>query len=407
MSARIVTISDHVDCPTGFGVQHRHLATALACAGFEVHALGLWDPRPLAATPQGFTRYPGGQGPAEHRRAWGTYRRLLRPDLVVSLGDLATFAHLATARRDFAWCHWLPVDAEPYPSRQHELLRRCDRLVLMSRFARQLLAPRLEGRVPLHVVPHAVDLGVFRPLGDPLALRRRWSRRLGAELRPEDFLLVARDTNQWRKQQPLLLDALARMPAEVKLLLHCRPVAHRRARGWHLPRLARELYGVGDRVVFTGRGGRRPGLSPAELAELDNLADLRVAATQGEGFGVITIEAMACGTPSLLTDYTTSRELLLGTDGPRADAPPLDDFGPAGELVRVAAWSVEPRRELLRPLLDPGHLAQRVRALRHDPGRLARYAEAGLRRVRARYSRCNVAAAWTRLLRQVLAEGAG
>ena len=27
---RIVTIADHIDCPTGFGVQHRHLAVALA-----------------------------------------------------------------------------------------------------------------------------------------------------------------------------------------------------------------------------------------------------------------------------------------------------------------------------------------------------------------------------------------
>jgi hypothetical protein len=49
MPPRIVTISDHVDCPTGFGVQHRLLAFALAHAGYEVHSLGLWDTRPLAA----------------------------------------------------------------------------------------------------------------------------------------------------------------------------------------------------------------------------------------------------------------------------------------------------------------------------------------------------------------------
>jgi glycosyltransferase involved in cell wall biosynthesis len=521
MPARIVTISDHIDCPTGFGVQHRHLAIGLARAGFEVHALGLWDRRPLAVTADGLTRYPGGQGGADHQKAWRMYRDLLRPDLVITLGDLETFAHLNdAARRPFAWCHWLPLDAEPYPHRQHERMLGYDRLVLMSRWAHGLVQPHLAGRVPLHVIPHGVDTDVFRPMADPLALRRKWAARLGAQLRPEDFLLVARDTNQWRKQQPLLLEALGRLPRDVKLLLHCRPVAHPDARGWDLEHAAR-LYGVADRVVFTGRGRTRPTLEPRELAELDNLADLRVSATMGEGFGVCTLEAMACGTPTAITDYATSRELLRGEcggtevgggvpgrwnagvqaavgDGGRGScfgfaqyrnrepghgahesaraAPPemeeqaeahsgiaqnrnspaltqrhreanaanhsigvqerrcfgiaqnrngprapvhagpsitrraahspdrRDRFGPAGELVRAAAWTLEHERDLFRPIIDPADLAAKVRALRDDRGRLAQQAEAGLRRVLAHYTLDRVAHEWVRLVREVLAD---
>jgi len=33
--------------------------------------------------------------------------------------------------------------------------------------------------------------------------------------------------------------------------------------------------------------------------------------TTGEGFGITTIEAMACGVPSVVTDYTTTQELLV------------------------------------------------------------------------------------------------
>ena len=66
MPARIVTISDHIDCPTGFGVQHRLLAAALARAGHDVHSLGMWDSRPLAVTGDGVTRYPGGNGADDH-----------------------------------------------------------------------------------------------------------------------------------------------------------------------------------------------------------------------------------------------------------------------------------------------------------------------------------------------------
>jgi len=430
---RIVTISDHIDCPTGFAVQHRHLAVGLARAGFDVHALGLWDRRPLARTPEGLTRYPGGQGPADHRRAWAMYRDLLRPDLVITLGDLKMFSHLNGARRKFAWCHWLPLDAEPYPHHTHHLMLRYDHLVLMSRFALRVVRPHLADRVPLHHIPHGVDLRVFRPLDDPLALRRRWSRRLRVELRPRDFILISRDTNQWRKQQPLLLEALAQLPPDVKLILHCRPRPHPNANGWDLGYLARHAYGVADRVAFTGRGTTRAKLKPGELAELDNLADLRVSATQGEGFGIITIEAMACGTPSLITDYATSRELIQGiahcrspipdlenpwpssnsartpntkhrTPRPPTDPrpPTLDPYGPAGELIRVAAWTVEQERHLLRPVIDTTDLAARVLALRDDRGRLARYAAAGLRRVLAAYTVEHVTRAWVALVRRVL-----
>ncbi len=485
MPPRIVTISDHVDCPTGFGVQHRHLALALAHAGYEVHSLGLWDTRPLAAIPQppaGFntcgrflTRYPAGLGIEDHRRAWPMYRELLRPDLVITLGDFEMFRHLNDeAVRPFAWCHWLPVDALPYPARDHAAMLRYDHLILMSHFGLGVVRPHLEGRVPLHYIPHGVDTRVFCPLDDPLALRRRWSARLGIVLRPDDFLLIARDTNQWRKQQPVLLEALAQLPPDVKLLLHCAPVAHPRANGWDLPHLAR-LYGVADRVIFTSCGyvvppsGGLPGqqeeppkggttcLSPAELAELDNLADLRVSATAGEGFGVITLEAMACGTPTLITDYATSAELLLGiadcpassslpsasssslrsawgrTSGrsaaieagegqegtqsvqdPRPHAErgdektgPLDPFGPAGELVRVAAWTVEQGRHLFRPVPSAADLAARVLALRDDPERLTAYGVAGLRRVLAHYTLGRVASDWSALVRRVLGTSRG
>ena len=476
MSHRIVTISDHIDCPTGFGTQHRLLATALAKAGLDVHSLGIWDGRPVATTPDGITRYPGGNGADDHRTAWAMYHDLLRPDLVITLGDAATFAHLNDADRPFAWCHWLPIDAEPYPAHHHAQKLRYDRLVAMSHFGLGLLRPHLEGRVPLHYIPHGIDTRVFRPHTNPLALRRKWSARLGARLRPTDFVLIARDTNQWRKQLPLLLDALAQLPHDVKLILHCRPVAHANARGWDLPHLARSVYGVADRVVFTGEGQERPDLSPRELAELDSLADLRVSATQGEGFGICTIEAMACGTPTLITDYATSKELVAGIvdcqlpiadrantcsstcsragtgsstlcvagggtarrgrrsvqecvpaqehgderkdGGPRRSSSSignrqsqvgnsLDPYGAAGELVRVAAWPIEQERQLLRPLIDTADLASRVLALRADPGRMARYAEAGLRRVHAAYSTHHTAGAWVALVRRVLAAREG
>ena len=82
----------------------------------------------------------------------------------------------------------------------------------------------------------------------------------------------------------------------------------------------------------------------------------------------------------------------------------LDPFGEAGALVRVAAWTVEQERHLLRPVIDPGDLAAEVLAFRDDRGRLARCAEAGLRRVLAGYTAQGVARQWVALARRALGE---
>jgi len=79
-----------------------------------------------------------------------------------------------------------------------------------------------------------------------------------------------------------------------------------------------------------------------------------------------------------------------------------DPFGPAGDLVRVAAWTLEQDRHLLRPVADAADLAAKVLALRDDPARLARCAAAGLRRVLARYTVGHMVQAWVQLVREAL-----
>jgi len=72
------------------------------------------------------------------------------------------------------------------------------------------------------------------------------------------------------------------------------------------PRLeakARNL-GVADRVVFTGS------VSEAEKIDLYSLADVYVMPSHGEGFGIVYLEAMACGVPTIGSQLDGSREAL-------------------------------------------------------------------------------------------------
>ncbi|HEC65773.1 MAG TPA: glycosyltransferase [bacterium] len=52
------------------------------------------------------------------------------------------------------------------------------------------------------------------------------------------------------------------------------------------------------------------GLTEQELNEFYNLMDVHFLSTTGEGFGIPTIESMACEVPQVQTDYTVANELV-------------------------------------------------------------------------------------------------
>lgn len=66
-----------------------------------------------------------------------------------------------------------------------------------------------------------------------------------------------------------------------------------------------ETFGVKNRVVFTGR------ISEDEKVEHYRLADVYVMPSSGEGFGIVLIEAAACGVPVIGSCMDGSRDALL------------------------------------------------------------------------------------------------
>jgi phosphatidylinositol alpha-1,6-mannosyltransferase len=78
--------------------------------------------------------------------------------------------------------------------------------------------------------------------------------------------------------------------------------------GDDIPRLrsqARRL-GVEDRVVFTGH------VDESEKADHFRLADVFVMPGRGEGFGIVYLEALACGVPVVASSADASREAVRG-----------------------------------------------------------------------------------------------
>ncbi|WP_017301798.1 glycosyltransferase [Nodosilinea nodulosa] len=200
---------------------------------------------------------------------------------------------------------------DPLPPRQQTALARADQVWAISRYSRdRACAANALDPDRVRLVPCVVDGDVFSPgPADPklveayglagcrvlMTVARLWS---GDIYKGVDVTIRA-------------LPAIVAAEPTVKYLVI--------GRGDDQPRLAAlaEAVGVGDRVVFAG-------YVPNEaLAAHYRLADAYVMPSQ-EGFGIVYLEAMACGVPVLAGDRDGSADPLqdgrLGWRVPHRDA---------------------------------------------------------------------------------------
>jgi glycosyltransferase involved in cell wall biosynthesis len=200
-------------------------------------------------------------------------------------------------------------------------LERATSVLVLSEFSRSLIEadhPAIAGRITC--VSGGVDIARFDP-GDGLRPARD---RLG--IRPDGTLLVTARRLEPRMGLEQLLEAMhiARSDGlDVRLAVIGSGSLERPLR-----KLAVEL-GLGDVVDFRGR------VPDAELVDWYRAADLFVLPTIAyEGFGMVTVEALASGVPVVGTPVGATPELLEPLDK-RLIARTADAEGLA-EAIRAA-----------------------------------------------------------------------
>ncbi|MFO7709655.1 MAG: glycosyltransferase family 4 protein [Desulfobacterales bacterium] len=181
------------------------------------------------------------------------------------------------------------------------VLRRCDRIVALSRYTREKLQ-RVHG-IPedrVAVIPGGVDLVRFRPVHDPLAAREELSIPRGRFV-----LLTVRNLVPRMGLERLVLSmqtVAAAIPHSLLVIGGSGPLGDR-------------LKAMVDRL---GLGGnvRLVGFIPEEiLHRYYQMADLFVLPSIDlEGFGMVTVEALACGVPVLGTPVGGTHEILARLD---------------------------------------------------------------------------------------------
>jgi D-inositol-3-phosphate glycosyltransferase len=273
---------------------------------WDVHVLGLnyrGDPHPYPYPV--YPCWPGGD-------MFGVRRtkeliKKLEIDLVVVQNDPWNIPAYAKEIGQTPFVAIMPVDGK---NCRGAALNGLDHAIFWTEFGR-VEAQRGGYKGPSSVIPLGVDLGMYHPR-DRVAARRFLG--FGSEL-DEVFVVGNVNRNQPRKRLDLTLayfyDWLARDGVDdAYLYLHVCPTGDE---GYDIPQLAAYLHNgahAGRLVLATPEIGH--GVPEAELAQMYAAFDLQVSTTQGEGWGLTTLEGMACGVPQLVPNWSALGDWASG-----------------------------------------------------------------------------------------------
>jgi len=192
---------------------------------------------------------------------------------------------------------WAPAKAALVRRIEGAAVRQSNRVIVLSTYsARQLASIHRVAGSRVSLIPGGVDLGHFSPAPDRRAVRES----LG--LPPQGPLLFTVRRLVPRMGLEGLLRALSALPGATLVI---------GGEGWTRPRLeeAARALGVAERVRFRGF------IPEEKLPQYYQAADLVVLPSIAlEGFGLITVEALACGTPVVATPASGAEDVLAPLD---------------------------------------------------------------------------------------------
>ena len=201
------------------------------------------------------------------------------------------------------------------------LLAVCDML------ARDMAAIGLPyDKVTVHYT--GLDRALFRPL-DRATSRRRLAEEFGINVPPAERLVAAVGALIPRKGQHFVIRALAQVPDTQLVLVGTGPDQSA------VKQLVSEL-GLSARVHFLGS------LNHDDLPTILSAADAMALPSASEGLANAWVEALACGTPLVITDVGGARELLTGGNPEAGRLVARDSGAIAAGLREVFAAGVTP-----------------------------------------------------------------
>jgi glycosyltransferase involved in cell wall biosynthesis len=275
------------------------------------------------------------------RHAWRE-----RPGLIVSthlnFGPLAMAARRSFGSPYILVAHGIDAWGITNESRK-KALRKADLTLAVSNYTRDRLIQEVGlDAARVKILPNTFAAERFAIAPKPPQLLRRYGLRQDTPV----ILTVCRlaDTECYKGYDQII----KAMPEILRVVPNARYLLV--GKGPDRPRIEKLTAeaGVQDAVILAGF------VPDEELAEHYNLCDIFAMPSRAEGFGIVYLEALACGKPVLAGNKDGSRDALGGGElGLLVD--PDDTSEIAAEIIRVL------RREHWRPeIFNPELLRRRV-----------------------------------------------
>jgi hypothetical protein len=314
--AAILWYSNSPHASTGYGQQTQQVTNRLLADGHAIAISSNYgyeggspnDSNGIIIYPRGYDPYSNDVATA-HAQHWSMVNQGLKP-MLFTLFDVWV---LKGKMWDEHIVHsWVPVDHTPAPPEVLNWVRKPNvRPISMSMHGHSMLAR--EGIESIYI-PHAIEK-VFQPtktFKDDGGNSISGNDLMGTK--DDEFVVMMNSANKGvlpnRKsfgEAMLAFSIFAANKPDAKLYLHTEDIGM--MGGINLRRLIQSL-SLEHKVLFADQYSLRLGYPKEALAAIYSAADVLLAPSMGEGFGIPVIEAQACGTPVIVSNATAQPELV-------------------------------------------------------------------------------------------------
>jgi glycosyltransferase involved in cell wall biosynthesis len=259
---------------------------------------------------EGITVYPGGIGHGmQDAFGWqGAYELCSKwkPQILFSIFDIWTFPidfGEQLHKLGTTWIPICPVDHDPIPPVVYRVLQGSPLPAAMSKYGQQKM---IEAGIkdPLYM-PHGVETAIYRPI----PVKETREKISGGH--SENFIVgivAANRATYDRKsfnEQIQMYSLFHETHPDTSLYLHMHVDGYES--GFDVAGMV-DLYGKFP-YYKPSRWSILEGYDDEDMATIFNSFDVHMLCSRGEGFGIPTVEAQACGVPVIVTDFAASPEL--------------------------------------------------------------------------------------------------
>ncbi len=241
------------------------------------------------------------------------------------------------------WAAWFPIDSEPIPPPVADVVRQARWPIVMSEFGKRMAE---QAGIKSHYVPHGVDTKVFHDMGNQRDMLK-WPK--------DKFIVGMVAANKGNPSRKAFVENIAafrmfqKKHPDAWLYLHTYMSERGENSGVNLTEYMDSLgmergrdYGVCDQYNYI------MSFPESYMAAAYSSMDVHMLVSMGEGFGIPTLEAQACGTPVVVGDWTAMSELCFaGWKVDKQDAQPV--------WTPLAAYQYTPRAEAIADKLDEAY----------------------------------------------------